>query len=530
MPKKDKNEDEEPKGEPLVINSEEEYDQLISEGFEVQGLYFSWSKEFEEKGVQAKIQLKKDGKLYLADANQIVDLAISLKQLYNFDLKKPVFTKTSRIGLTIDEEESLIDMVIGKYQKPLTVRRLETSNPERIYSLLQEWVSREKGIRFGLKNKRELFYLICIINEKERTIVRKNFHKELITLDDIKKIKNDAIKLDNSIALSFFYLSPKFHSDKKPDVLIGSILYDLKNRNTLFFNIQSGVSFQQDNYKLNSPVPKIADHLFQAGVDEKLICKSFIPLPIDSPWYTPLPWFSYSVLSDKEIAYTKTVPNSHKINIPEFFVFGATSPPDEKNSFNFNKFSSDSKGRASINLQFLNGEKALQYNFRFDRSMGEPLVHLDFAFFDSQENKLIEHFPIDLEKIYSFNSDLYVAIILAGLFDSYFTTIIKSGLKNLEHMIEQNPMLRFPFKWIWMIDTAIIWLNEHKEGYLLLEKLMRGETTLDDKEKELAQKINENRLDLIVEDENCDNFGVSHLGYMVFQRYKRGQTDVLMNP
>lgn len=532
MPKKDLSESKELEGESMIIESENHYDQLIEEGFEVINLQFSWHKATEQLGVQATMQLKKDGKLFLANANKINDLALSLKNLYSFELKKPVFTKTSELGWGIDHEESLINMIIGKYKNPLKSMGFNSSNKKKIFELMKEWVAREKNIRYGLKGKREIFYLICIITEKSGIVSRKNFHKELITLQEIKKINEDARESDSTLALSFFYLSPKIQKEKKlEDILIGCILYDVKDKSPLCFNIQSGISFDyKEKRQSRTPVEEIAEYLFESGVDENLVCKSFVPLPIDSPWYTPLPWICYSVLANQEIQYLESVSELHKISLPEFFTFGATPPPDERNSFSFYKFSSDKKGRASTNLQFFDNSKQLQYNFRFDRSKGEPLVHIDFAYYDGEQKKIIEHFPIDLEKIYSFNSDLYVAIIIAGLFDSYFTTIIKTGLKNLEKIIKKNPLLRYPFKWIWIIDTAIIWLNENKEGYKILEKLMRGDSVLNDFEKQMVQKINENRLDLIVEDEDCTNFGLSYLGYMVFQRYKRGQTDILMNP
>jgi len=535
MPKKDYFDKKELEGESMVIDSEDHYDELISKGFEVLSITYSAERESEESKemhMHVKMQLKKEEKLYVANADKIGGVTLGLQSLYNFDLKKPVFTKTKGGALSSDLEMALVDMVIGKYTKPLRTNKIESRNPKKIFELMKDWIDKEKHARFGMKNAKEIFYLTCVIFEKDGKITKKNIHKELVTLQEINKIKEGAKNYDNCLVLSFFYLLSKSKKDKKTeDVLVGSILYDLKNKKTVCFNIISSISFESSKVKEQKPnTHNIVEYLFESSINEKMECKSFIPLPIDSPWYTPLPWICYSSIVSNELKYTESIDQPHAISIGEFFVFGKTPYPDEANSFQFKQFSSSEKGSATTILQLSDNEKELAYNFRFDSSKGEPLVHMDFAYYDGKEHKLIEHFPIDLENVFSFSKELYVAVIMAGFFDSYFTTIIKSGLKNLNAMIDKQPILRYPFKWIWMLDTAIIWINENPGGYEILEKLMKGATKLNDSEKQYVEKMNEENLDLIVEDEKCEQFGVSYLGYTVFQRYKRGYTKVLMNP
>lgn len=77
------------------------------------------------------------------------------------------------------------------------------------------------------------------------------------------------------------------------------------------------------------------------------------------------------------------------------------------------------------------------------------------------------------------------------------------------------------------MDTAIIWLNENPKGYQILEKLSKNEQ-LDDTEKDFVKKMNENHLNLVGEDEECNFSGLTYLGDMIYQRYKRGMTNITM--
>jgi hypothetical protein len=113
----------------------------------------------------------------------------------------------------------------------------------------------------------------------------------------------------------------------------------------------------------------------------------------------------------------------------------------------------------------------INYILRFDQSPGEPLVHLDFSFYDGEEHKLISHEPLDLEKVYDFNHKLFIAMMFAGLFDSYFNTLLNGGLKSIQELWRRNPAFLYALKYVWLIETAISWLNDHTQGYAILDKL-----------------------------------------------------------
>jgi hypothetical protein len=170
----------------------------------------------------------------------------------------------------------------------------------------------------------------------------------------------------------------------------------------------------------------------------------------------------------------------------------------------------------------------LKYILRFDQSQREHLVHMDFSYRDINEVKLISHRPLDLEAVCRFNLKLFIAMMFAGIFDSYFNTLIQGGLKGIQELAKQNPAFLYTIKWLWTIEAAISWLNENNknnQGYKILEKLYRLQQ-LNEQEKELAKKMHIGGFTLVAEDESYNINGLTHFGYIVLQRYKRGQTHI----
>jgi len=103
-------------------------------------------------------------------------------------------------------------------------------------------MNNERYTRLGIAQSSELFSLVCIIDERNRTITRRTLGKESMGLEKINQTRSDAKNLDNSIALSFFRLTRKLGKQNN-DMLIGMILYDLKKDEAIVFNIQSVTSF-----------------------------------------------------------------------------------------------------------------------------------------------------------------------------------------------------------------------------------------------------------------------------------------------
>jgi hypothetical protein len=265
--------------------------------------------------------------------------------------------------------------------------------------------------------------------------------------------------------------------------------------------------------------------LFNRSLNNELVCNSYVPLPLDSPWYTALPWLSYSALSSVKLdANIKGQNFSRNIGIPEFFTFGYSTDARYGSSFDFSHFSSEHDGRAVCILNLNEETKIMKYVLRFDQSQGETLVHIDFAYHDTNEFKLISHRPLDLEAVYLFKPKLFIAMMFAGIFDSYFNTLLQVGLKGIQKLAKQNPAFLYTLKLVWTIEAAISLVNE-VHGYAVLEKLYHQQQ-LDAQEEELAKKMHIGGFSLTTEDKNDTIDGLSGLGYIVLQRFKRKQIDI----
>jgi hypothetical protein len=115
-------------------------------------------------------------------------------------------------------------------------------------------------------------------------------------------------------------------------------------------------------------------------------------------------------------------------------------------------------------------------------------------------------------------------MMFAGIFDSYFNTLLQVGLKGIQKLAKQNPAFLYTLKLVWTIEAAISLVNE-VHGYAVLEKLYHQQQ-LDAQEEELAKKMHIGGFSLTTEDKNDTIDGLSGLGYIVLQRFKRKQIDI----
>lgn len=213
------------------------------------------------------------------------------------------------------------------------------------------------------------------------------------------------------------------------------------------------------------------------------------------------------------------------MSIPEFFVFGYPSSALEENSFEFTSFGSTTKGRATCILNINDGSTVLKYLLRFDQSPAEPLVHLDFSYYDREEFKLISHRPLDFERVYSFNHMLFVAMMFAGIFDSYFNTLIHENLKGIQELAAKNPAFLYTLKWVSILERLIKKVELNDKGYETLGKLYSGQK-LDNKERMFADTLQIGDFSLPAKDENGNMSGLTQLGYAALTRFRRGQSNI----
>jgi len=399
--------------EETIITSIDHINKLINEGYEIKAKRFEYKHNL---GSRCTLLMTKENKRIIADANRIIEYWANIVELYNFEKNTPMFVWVPDTTVYWKFEEALLMLPSSNpnIQMPLKNRRIITSKSTEIYNSLLNWMNNERFRTYGITKISEIFSLICIIEEKNKIITRKTFGKERITLQQINLLKSTAKNLDSNTALSFFLLSKKLGPpDQFGDLLIGLILYDLKNEETIAFNIQSLTSLIQiRDVDKRQGLYDVGLCLFNRSLNKELVCNSYLPLPLDSPWYTALPWLSYSALLPIKLDSNNKEQNLiRNISIPEFFTFGHSTDARYGNSFDFSYFSSDHAGRTVCILNLNEETKTLKYVLRFDQSQGEPLVHIDFAYHDTKEFNLISHRPLVAGNILEKQKNLYPSLL-----------------------------------------------------------------------------------------------------------------------
>jgi hypothetical protein len=187
----------------------EHYNKIIQDGFEIMAIKYSFS--FKPDTSNVKLLLAKQNEKIIADANLIVDYIIHLVELYDFEKKKRMFVYVPDTSVYWEFEEGLMMLPLSQenIQPPITSKRLNTAASSEIYNSLLNWMNNEKYYKFGMTKLSEKFSLVCIVEERNKVITRRTLGKESVSLEKINQMKFDAKNLDNSIALSFFFLSRK---------------------------------------------------------------------------------------------------------------------------------------------------------------------------------------------------------------------------------------------------------------------------------------------------------------------------------
>jgi hypothetical protein len=511
-------------GKPIILTSNKQLDQLITEGFEIIRKSFQFHGNL---GGLCMLYLKKDNEKLIANATPIVGYAANFVTIYDFDKKKPVTTWVEDTSVYYEFEQAILMLSqYGNGAQIVTRRQLETAIPHRVYCSLYTWMMNERGRKYGIQPISEIFSLVCVVEEKDETITRRTFSKEQLCLSQISKIVSEAKHSDNTIALSPILLSKRL--EEVDDAIIALMLYDIKNDRVLAFNIQtiqSSIDRGEANYSAKQGLHDIVLHLFLKCINQECECTSSVPLPFHSPWYTALPWICYVVLSQIGVD-TIDYPglSTGSLNITKFFTFGNARPPTEGYSFDYRVFAPNSRGRASCIMALKDSsDDAVNYTLRFDQHPMKPFVHMDFSFYDEgEEHKLISHRPLDLEEVYDFNHNLFFAMMFAGLFDGYFNTLIDGNLQGIQELRKRNPAFLCSLTHVWRIEKAISWLNTHDIGYKILEKLY-NQQELNEEEQNLAKEMHIGDFSLVAENENHVIDGLTLLGNMVLVRYRRGQ-------
>jgi hypothetical protein len=509
----------------ITITSMSNFDYLLSNGYEISAINLNWSAS--EQSMLPTLLLVKGNERLLADATQISEYVVQLQPLYDVNKKKNGFIWVPNTTLYFHLEQKFIDIALGDHGCPLRTEKLNMKNPELVYETLLNLIKNSIGVKFKKTDLSQIFYSVYVINIQGENVIPKSYSKDSLDVVTIQQLIHSSKNYDSSLAMSFIVLSEK--NPHPREMLVGFIMYDLKTNNTICFNIQSLVSFaiqnSIENEQLDILIAKLAMSLFNKSCNRKMECKSHLPLPIYTEWYTPLPWLTYLALNPIQIK-SRVVPEQRNISIPEFLAFGYPEDYKSENTFHFKPFSSGTQGHAACILKFNDGNKSLKYNLRFDQSSGEPLLHLDYSIYGAGQEKLIAHYPIDLEMIYQFSPDLFVAILAAGMCDGHFSTIIERGLKGIAELIARNPAYFYPFKQILLLEKAIDWFDENPQRYQILEKVSSGEE-LTKEEKDVVEYIRNNFIGIVATENGRQ--GIGFMGDAILFRRDRNQINVRVN-
>jgi hypothetical protein len=427
--------------------------------------------------------------------------------------------------LYFELEQKLANIIFFDNTPVLHSGMIPIADKKLLYDDIATWVKTQKILHRSSKLS-GIFSSVCIFSIKNHEIRRKSYDKEKLTLSEIQSIIRASSEYDASIALSFLFLAEKYKENSTKDMLVGMILYDLRRKEAICFNIQSIAMFYDKGKRPRKEGVffDVAWELLNNSIDQNLECKSFVPLPVYSPVYTMLPWFSYIALRPVPIAIRHSV-QEHNLTIPEFLTFGNSEFFRDESSFHFEHFSANKSGHATCILKFKTQNRKIPYILRFDQWSGDTFVHLDYSMHEDRESKFIEHHPLDLEQIYQFSPDLFVAVLIAGMFDGHFSSIIGKGLKGVQELVKKNPAYFYPLRMIWLVENAIQWLNEHKEGYEILEKFAMKSPLTEDEQKFLDDMSNR-FIGMVATEEG--NKGIGIIGFAILHRINHDQTHLRM--
>jgi hypothetical protein len=447
----------------ITLIRTKDLDNLLDDGYEIVMMHYTFKAETPEDGLHGHAFIGLycetcEEKFIHALSTPIFEYISHFFELYNKDKKKPVYTWVSDPSIFWKFEESLRPLLYGD----LTLATLNLYRDETIYTILKSFLETEKNLYSCMGRFSDIFSTVCIIHEADGFVKLETISKTQIQIEQINIIIEDARNFNMSIALSFFVLSKKYeYFTDSDDLVVGIIIYDLKNRKTLAFNMESVISYGS-NFSLSSQngLFEMADYLFGITIKNKITLITKLSLPLNSLYYTPISWLQYVILkNDPNDNFYEFDEASSKIRVPEIFVFGYNDLRTEP-SFDHNSFSNNRGGHSTFLFNLNNDVSKIKYNLRFDQSAGEELLHIDYGFYKErhQEFKLISHKIIDFEEVYNLNEKLYMAMIFAGLFDAHFNTIL-SQIQGVENLNKRNNALLYSLHWVYIIEKMLNWIN-----------------------------------------------------------------------
>lgn len=455
----------------IKIKTEKEFQDLLSQGYKVVNNYSRFGMSKDKKGGfktdynYGYIFLEKGDSKLTVDCSEISMLFASQYSQFA-DIDGNYFDRISDHTVKSDIECYTYDFFDERRKSCVYMNNIQSKNFQKIIVYLKAYVENEITLylqnNLG-KNLFNIFSNVFLIREINNQIDCDVLNKNQLTIQKINELRKNSKKIENCYLFSFFYFYSKSTKSKfHPDVFIGCIFYDLKNQKTVSFNLTS--TYEEVEHDNNLKGAQLFIHccrkIFEKSIEREYFL-SIMHVSIIHTTYTPLPWIFFAALYSFENIFTNTKNRDYLINIPEFFIFGISKEFNTQESFYYENITKNRRGSAIIQFDLIN-DKKINYQLRFDVSKGEEFLHIDYGYYQNTMNKLLSHFPIDIETVTNFSKRLFVAIMSSGFYDPEFAGILKNKLKNTAEIVKKYKELSEPLKLIHNSDKIAQWLKDTK--------------------------------------------------------------------
>ena len=427
-------------------NDLQKLQRLRNEGYKLTKIHISFNIKTTPSEV-AELHLKKGSEEIIISSSEteFFSYVIHLHSIPHFEDDGTDFVYIEDANRYFEIQKEIIDLLSGE-KKEFIIYENSVKDFEKelkiIESFERNWILSEKDVRMLNTKLCQIFYDVGILFLKGEKYEFKIISKEKITLREIDNILAESQKSDLAICFSAIVIAPKVLAKKKAesDGIIGLLLYDLKNRVTISFNLNSFEQFKRRNPDVGKyGLWECVYDLFERTKSENLF-RSYLPLPINLRDYTPLPWFCSAFIRgiNEEIFV-----NDIKIELPLFLAFGAPLLLEGKPSYDFDA----EKQRALIMLGFRDDVQRYFHQVRFDMSKGEPNLHIDYQIFPEKGfcYKSIGHSVVNYKNIWDFSENLAIGFLLAATYDINFEkVVVPNRLSGIDGAFRDNPLTVYP--------------------------------------------------------------------------------------
>lgn len=434
----------------------------------------------------AKVTLERNGEIETMRSSQedFFSYVIHLHSIPHIENDDSDFVYIENPNQFFSIQEKIIDIFTGKLKELVlcekSVDEKYRKSGKRIRAYQKEWILSEKNLQVFATKICRIFYDVGVLTIRDSREEFELIEKDKFHLSDIQKLLDKSKKSDIAVCFSSFLLAPKPYDEKSEgyDVIIGLITYDLKNRRTIFFNLNTLAQFQRKLRNVGKyGLWECVFDLFERTT-KKDSFKSFLPLPLNIRDFTPLPWFCYAFLNGIQ----KNIPvDGFALDLPLFLMFGTPLLLVKKPTYIFRP----EEQTAFIMLGFREGKEISYHQVRFDVSKGKPELHLDYEIYFEKKpsKKIISHLVVNYENIWSFSENLAIGFLAASAYDVRFDTmIIPKRIGGLKDAFKKNPLTVYPLFVRSMAGRPYRWLKERPKAIEVLRKIASGKEIKNGKE------------------------------------------------